>query len=55
MVFKTVIKRNVSLGEAPSFGTNIFEYKVTSEGSENYLKLSNEIISNQTNMKKKPV
>ena len=52
MVFKTVIKRNVSLGEAPSFGTNIFEYKVTSEGSENYLKLSNEIISNQTNMKK---
>lgn len=56
LVFKTVIKRNVSLGEAPSFGTNIFEYKVSSEGSANYLKLSNEIISNHTTMKKtKPI
>ena len=56
LVFKTVIKRNVSLGEAPSFGTNIFEYKISSEGSENYLKLSREIISNQTKMKKtKPI
>lgn len=56
LVFETIIKRNVSLGEAPSFGTNIFEYKILSEGSENYLKLAHEIISNQITMKKnKPI
>ena len=52
MVFKTMIKRNVSLSEAPSFGTNIFDYKIESEGSENYLNLSREIMSNNNSMKK---
>ena len=52
LVFRTVIKRNVSLGEAPNFGTNIFEYQISSEGSKNYLNLANEIISNQNTMNK---
>ena len=53
MVFKTIIKRNVSLSEAPSFGVNIFDYKIESEGSDNYLNLSREIITNLNKMKKK--
>jgi len=52
MVFKTIIKRNISLSEAPSFGTNIFEYKIESEGSNNYLNLSREIITNHNAMGK---
>lgn len=51
LVFKTVIKRNVSLSEAPSFGTNIFDYKIESIGSEDYLNLSREIITNRNKMK----
>ena len=52
LVFNTIIKRNVSLSEAPSFGTNIFEYKIESEGSDDYLNLSREIITNRNIMKK---
>jgi chromosome partitioning protein len=52
MVFKTIIKRNVSLSEAPSFGANIFDYKIESEGSNNYLNLSREIITNHNTMGK---
>ena len=52
MVFKTIIKRNISLSEAPSFGTNIFDYKIESEGSNNYLNLSREIITNYNTMEK---
>jgi len=47
LIFKTIIKRNVSLSEAPSFGTSVFDYKATSEGSINYLNLSREIMKNQ--------
>ena len=53
LVFKTIIKRNVSLSEAPSFGTSVFDYKVNSEGSNNYLNLSREIMKNQTLTKQK--
>ena len=48
LIFKTVIKRNTSLSEAPSFGTSVFDYKVNSEGSTNYLNLSREIMKNQS-------
>ena len=47
LIFKTIIKRNTSLSEAPSFGSSVFDYKVTSEGSTNYLNLSREIMKNQ--------
>ncbi|AOR27211.1 chromosome partitioning protein ParA [Formosa sp. Hel1_33_131] len=53
LIFKTIIKRNVSLSEAPSFGTSVFDYKMNSEGSTNYLNLSREIMKNQTSSKQK--
>ena len=43
----------MSLSEAPSFGTSVFNYKVNSEGSTNYLNLSREIMKNQTLTKQK--
>ena len=44
MVFKTIIKRNIKLGEAPGFGKDIISYDATSRGTKNYLSLANEII-----------
>lgn len=44
MVFKTIIQRNVRLGEAPSFGESIINYDVASKGASNYLSLAEEII-----------
>lgn len=46
IVFKTVIQRNVKLGEAPSHGESIISYDATSRGAENYLSLASEIIGN---------
>ncbi|MBA7496326.1 Sporulation initiation inhibitor protein Soj [subsurface metagenome] len=43
-VFKTVIRENVSLAEAPSYGQSIFEYAPRSHGAEDYLKLAREVI-----------
>ena len=43
---KTIIPRNVKLGEAPSHGKNIIEYDVTSKGAKNYIKLAHELINN---------
>ena len=45
MVFKTIIQRNVRLGEAPSYGESIINYDVNSKGASNYLSLAKEIIS----------
>lgn len=42
-LFKTLIRDNVSLAEAPSFGQTIFEYKANSYGSKDYLSLCHEI------------
>ncbi len=44
MVFKTIIQRNVRLGEAPSYGESIINYDVSSKGATNYLNLAKEII-----------
>ena len=44
MVFKTIIQRNVKLGEAPSYGEDIISYDASSRGAKNYLSLGNEII-----------
>ena len=44
MVFKTIIQRNVRLGEAPSFGETIVIHDATSKGAINYLNLANEIL-----------
>jgi len=45
MVFKTIIQRNVTLGEAPSYGKNIIDYDSTSRGAKNYIKLAHELIN----------
>ena len=44
MVFKTLIHRNIRLGEAPSYGESIISYDATSRGSEDYLSFAKELI-----------
>ena len=46
-VYNTIIKRNVRLGEAPSFGKPIIMYDAVSVGSQNYISLAEEIIKNE--------
>ena len=47
LVFKTIIHRNVTLGEAPSYGETIIVHDSTSKGAINYLNLSQEIINKE--------
>ena len=49
IVFNTIIPRNVSLGEAPSYGESILVYNATSKGSKSYLKFAQEIINLNSN------
>lgn len=50
MVFKTIIQRNIRLGEAPSYGESIIAYDATSKGAVNYINLAHELIKkNSTN------
>lgn len=44
MVFDTIIRRNVRLSEAPSYGESIIAYDATSKGAVNYLNLAHELI-----------
>lgn len=46
-VLKTVIPRNVRLAEAPSHGKPILLYDPGSRGSESYIQLAKEILSNE--------
>jgi chromosome partitioning protein len=43
-LFETVIRRNVALAEATSFGQSIFEYSPDSHGSDDYRDLCEEIL-----------
>lgn len=43
-VFKTKIRNNISLAEAPSMGLDIFRYKPRSYGAEDYIALAGEIL-----------
>lgn len=43
-LLKTVIPRNIRLGEAPSFGKPVLLYDIKSKGAEAYLHLAREII-----------
>ncbi len=47
-VFKTVIPRNVRLGEAPSHGKAIFLYDIRSRGAEAYLSLAKELLNHES-------
>jgi chromosome partitioning protein len=44
LVFRTIINRNIKLGEAPSFGYTIMKHDINSSGAVNYLNLAREII-----------
>ncbi len=44
MVFDTIIHRNTTLGEAPSFGQSIIMHDASSKGAINYLNLAREIL-----------
>ncbi len=46
-VLKTVIPRNVRLAEAPSHGKPVLLYDPASRGSESYIQLAKEILSNE--------
>jgi len=46
LVFKTIVPRNVRLGEAPSFGKPILLYDATSVGAQSYFNLAKEIMNN---------
>jgi len=43
-IFKTMIRTNVSLAEAPSHSKDIFEYKPNSHGAIDYMNLCKEIL-----------
>ena len=43
-VYRTIIPRNVRLGEAPSYGKPIILYDIRSRGSEAYINLAKEFI-----------
>jgi chromosome partitioning protein len=49
-VYKSVIPRNVRLGEAPSFGKPIILYDIRSRGSEAYVSLAKEFIQRAENV-----
>jgi len=49
MVFKTIIQRNIKLGEAPSYGESIIAYDATSKGAVNYINLAHEILKKNSN------
>ena len=51
LVFKTVIQRNVKLGEAPSHGLPAILYDADSTGTKNYLALAKEIINREKGSK----
>jgi len=48
-VLRTVIPRNVRLGEAPSYGKPIVQYDPKSAGAHAYMALANEIVLRRTN------
>lgn len=42
--FKTLIRRNIRLAEAPSFGQSILQYSSSSNGAEDYRNLAREVL-----------
>lgn len=46
LVFDTVIPRNVRLAEAPSYGKPVMYYDERSRGTESYLQLAKEMLTN---------
>ncbi len=45
-VFETIIRRNIAIAEAPSYGEPIMYYDVKSKGAQDYISLAKEVIKN---------
>lgn len=52
LVFKTIVRTNVSLAEAPSKGVSIFRYDPKCPGAEDYGALAEEILENDQKISK---
>ena len=48
-IYKTIIPRNIRLAEAPSYGMPINHYDAKSAGAESYMRLADEVISQEKN------
>ncbi len=48
-IFRTRIRRNIRLAEAPSFGRAIFDYAPNSNGAKDYRELAEEVIASTEN------
>lgn len=46
-LFDTIIRDNISLAEAPSYGQDIFEYRSDSYGAADFLALSDEVLAQE--------
>ncbi len=46
-IFKTRIRRNIKLAEAPSFGQSIFDYAPSCPGAQDYSALAEEVIAGE--------
>jgi chromosome partitioning protein len=46
LVYSSIIPRNVTLSEAPSFGKPVMLYDARSKGAQSYLQLAKEILNN---------
>jgi chromosome partitioning protein len=54
-VFKSVIRKNVKLAEAPSHGKPIFVYAPDSHGAEDFMALAREVIAQEASKDPTPV
>ncbi len=52
--FETMIRRNIRLAEAPSFGQSIFDYAPQSNGSSDYLALAAEVLQQELTARARP-
>ena len=50
VVFKTTIRENTSITESPAYSKDIFEYKRSSLGATDYMKLVDEILARETSL-----
>ena len=44
-IFRTRVRRNIKLAEAPSFGQSIFDYAPTCPGARDYAELGREVLA----------
>jgi chromosome partitioning protein len=51
MVFDTIVARNTTLGEAPSFGESVIMFDAESKGAQSYLNLAREVLQKNDLMK----